>query len=36
LNHSAHVQREVTLAIKRARHMSLLPYVSESAGRPPR
>lgn len=36
LNHSAHIQREVTLAIKRARHMSLLPYVSESAGRPPR
>lgn len=34
LNHSAHVQREVTLAIKRARHMALLPFVSESAGRP--
>ena len=34
LNHSAHVQREVTVAIKRARHMALLPYVSESAGRP--
>ncbi len=36
LNHSAHVQREVTLAIKRARHMALLPYVAESSGRPPR
>jgi small subunit ribosomal protein S18 len=36
LNHSAHVQRQVTVAIKRARHMALLPYVSDSAGRPPR
>jgi len=26
----AHVQRQVTTAIKRARHLSLLPYVSES------
>lgn len=26
----ARVQRQVTTAIKRARHLSLLPYVSES------
>ncbi|PSQ95674.1 MAG: 30S ribosomal protein S18 [Bacteroidetes bacterium SW_9_63_38] len=26
----ARVQRQITTAIKRARHLSLLPYVSES------
>jgi len=28
---SAKYQRQLSLAIKRARHMALLPYVSESA-----